>query len=265
MFFIPDKSWYPWHSGGPKGARLASPSCGYTNAKYTAGIKKMEAEAALPVIFNGLNAPENITYVQRQPNVVGGMCEDCLHVNYAAATRNREPAPIWNTEIDAALAAARTQQALDCVSPRPIRQRYARLRLRVADAGLQVAHRRRSMRIFTHRRAYRFRRRSCWYRPTLSAGPRQMSNSYAAAAEQYAREFRSCTIAGMSVGPCAAVVNPDSGKSVPLPFPRDRYRHTLVISGEGVVHELGDTGTISAEGPAPDRYLGPRGWDILFR
>jgi len=61
----------------------------------------------------------------------------------------------------------------------------------------------------------------------------------------YGREYRSCYIAGASVGPCAAAVNSVIGGSRPFPF--SGYTHTMVLQGAGIL----DGGTITANGPAP--------------
>ena len=74
----------------------------------------------------------------------------------------------------------------------------------------------------------------------------------------YGREFGACYIAGNFVGPCAAVVNPDSQLSHAFPYPQ--YTHTLVLSGGGVL----DGGTAAANGPAPPLSLAPSEAAIVF-
>jgi hypothetical protein len=81
----------------------------------------------------------------------------------------------------------------------------------------------------------------------------------------YAREFAHCAIDGNSVGPCAAIVNPDPNAAHDYPFPAGRYRHTLAISGTGIAQELGDTGKLVVTDNRPPSSIGARGWAIVFR
>ena len=69
----------------------------------------------------------------------------------------------------------------------------------------------------------------------------------------YGREYQECFLAHKYVGPCAAVVNPNNPQSgQPLNFPwSGKYKHTLVVSGQGVY----DGGTVSVSGPAPPAQM----------
>ncbi len=78
----------------------------------------------------------------------------------------------------------------------------------------------------------------------------------------FVRQYERCYVKGRAVGPCAAVVNPDTGTSHPFPPEfRERYHHTLVLRGAGVL----DGGTISTRGPAPPARLGAVEAAIVFR
>ena len=79
----------------------------------------------------------------------------------------------------------------------------------------------------------------------------------------YAREFAACYIKGQLVGACAAVVNPTSA-SAPLPSLSRTYAHTAAVSGLGVISEFGDTGAVSATGPAAPSSLAAGTAVILF-
>lgn len=74
----------------------------------------------------------------------------------------------------------------------------------------------------------------------------------------YVRQFARCYVAGSFVGACAAFVNPDDS---PHALPLHEYRHTLVLSGGGVL----DGGTVSTKGPPPPATLGPAEAVIVFR
>jgi hypothetical protein len=76
----------------------------------------------------------------------------------------------------------------------------------------------------------------------------------------YGRQWRACYIAGVAVGPCAAVVNESTNASEPFPWPT-LYHHTLALSGEDIVAG----GTVSAEGPSPAAEVAPLSGEIVFQ
>ena len=75
----------------------------------------------------------------------------------------------------------------------------------------------------------------------------------------YVRKYAACYIAGRSVGPCAAAVNPDSGSAHGVDL--QGYRRTLVLNGSGVF----DGGAIQTSGGAPPSTLGPLQAVIAFK
>jgi hypothetical protein len=75
----------------------------------------------------------------------------------------------------------------------------------------------------------------------------------------YAREYSACYLAGVPVGPCAALVNSDY--SAYHPFPYTKYHHTLVLSGGGIL----DGGMVSVSGSAPGAQVAPRTGEIAFQ
>lgn len=75
----------------------------------------------------------------------------------------------------------------------------------------------------------------------------------------YGREFAHCSVGGTSVGPCAAVVNPDASRSVGFPY--SKYHHTLTMNGSGV----SDGGTISTSGPPPPSSIPPGTGVVVFQ
>lgn len=74
----------------------------------------------------------------------------------------------------------------------------------------------------------------------------------------YGREYGSCYYKGVSVGPCAVAVNPDS---VSHPFPFSGYKHTLYLSGGGIL----DGGTASVTGAAPSSTIAAARAVIAFK
>jgi hypothetical protein len=76
----------------------------------------------------------------------------------------------------------------------------------------------------------------------------------------YGREYGACYVNGNNVGRCAAIVNPSLRTSYPYPYAA-KYRHTLVISGGGVL----DGGSISVLGSSPPSTVPPQGSLIVFQ
>jgi hypothetical protein len=75
----------------------------------------------------------------------------------------------------------------------------------------------------------------------------------------FAREYNACYIAGVAVGPCAAVVNTDFYYN--RPFPYSKYHHTLVVSGGGAL----DGGNVFVNGAAPPAALAPSTGVVVFQ
>jgi hypothetical protein len=88
----------------------------------------------------------------------------------------------------------------------------------------------------------------------------------------YVREFASCGYAGRSIGPCAALVNPSSTNSVPLPPLAQRYTHAIAFTGNNGAFtgrhgtpNYGDTGDVTFNANPVPGSLPPAGWAILVR
>jgi hypothetical protein len=75
----------------------------------------------------------------------------------------------------------------------------------------------------------------------------------------YVRSYRDCSIAGRSVGPCVAAVNPDAAASHNVDL--RAYRRTLVLNGSGVF----DGGTIQISNAPPPSSLAPLQAVIAFK
>lgn len=75
----------------------------------------------------------------------------------------------------------------------------------------------------------------------------------------YARRYKTCYVAGVVVGGCAAVVNPTSA-AVPYPFSATPFHHTMLLVGSGIY----DGATVSALGPAPSTTVAPYSGEVVF-
>jgi hypothetical protein len=87
----------------------------------------------------------------------------------------------------------------------------------------------------------------------------------------YVREFAACAYAGKPIGPCAAIVNPSSTATVPMPALQQSYGHHVRFTGNNGAFtgrygtpNYGDTGDLDFQTAAPGT-LPPAGWAILAR
>jgi len=92
------------------------------------------------------------------------------------------------------------------------------------------------------------------YKATINS-----SNDLLKTGGAYARRYKNCYVVGVSVGQCAAVVNPNA-TSVPFPFGWIHYQHTMLLTGSG----LYDGATVSNLGPAPATTVAPYSGEVAF-
>ena len=83
-------------------------------------------------------------------------------------------------------------------------------------------------------------------------------SSLEVSSDVYAREYAACYVRGSYIGPCAAVVNPDS--SSPHPLPLTGYHRAMTLNGGGVF----DGGTMALNGPVPSSLSSLTGL-VVFR
>ena len=75
----------------------------------------------------------------------------------------------------------------------------------------------------------------------------------------YVRRYKTCYVAGVVIGACAAAVNPTSA-GVPYPFAPTAFKHTMLLQGSGIY----DGATVSALGPAPATTIAPYSGEVVF-
>lgn len=249
-FFVDDANTMVGLSGLP---------CNYDPEAWLAAEKQLIASVDVPIVYNGLenNATRALNDV---PNVIGGMEEGC----YSGSVRfpkmwDRYWTQIENTEI----AMARDGKLFFCYGKD------------TTDASRSV-----DGRIYTYASfllTYTPDKSILWeYYSTASKFRVEPETKLVAlnpvvptpldisALQQpsgvYGREYQSCYLAGSPVGPCAAVVNPSRSQTHAYPY-GNKYEHTLVLSGGGIL----DEGTVSTQGPPPPQTLGPLEAVIVFR
>jgi hypothetical protein len=232
-----------------------SPSlpCNYSDSEWITGGEALDQAATLPVIANGLSgldgeSPSELIQELGTSNVLGGNMEGC----YASSTIPEDDGWLWtateNTELQVnALGKMFSCQGRDTEAASNTAARiyaYASFLLTynpsldvlwedyATTSGLQV---------FPEEQL-------------VALDPVVATPSSVSALEQtggaYGRIYNECFVAGQFVGACAVAVNPNTGESVPFPFPQ--FTHTLTLSGNGVL----DGGTLSTQGAAPPEYIG---------
>ena len=232
------------------------------------------AASGIPIIFNGLGlAPDDgrpsahALAALDGPGVVGGMYEMCLtapgdgvdqtraHKRVDAAWRS-----IQNSHLQTVASAKRffcfSESETDGASAAGIDERkyvYASFLLVYDPAFSVLQEGLRSSRL----RVPVFPETRIVALDPVVRGPQHVE-SLQRPAGAYAREYRRCFDAGKPIGACAAVVNPSSDRSVPLPV--HGYRAALSLSGGA----LPDGGTLTFRDPVPSA-LAPATGTVLVR
>jgi hypothetical protein len=228
--------------------------CDYSNSPWLKAETGMNQAPSLPIIFNGLSGlnGDGVSLsiaLLAGSNTIGGNYEGC----YDAEDQLKEDGWLWQDVENTELQVAAKNKIFECMlrSSKPAADEIdARV---YAYASFMLSYNPSTSVYWTF-----FKTASGLHvmpeselvalSPTLPApvsiaGLKQPGGTYA-------RQYQECYIAGVSVGACAAVVNPDTGTSHPFPF--SQYGHTLVLGGAGVL----DGGTISTDGPAPPSSVG---------
>ncbi|MDE2573116.1 MAG: hypothetical protein KGM44_11450 [bacterium] len=194
---------------------------GDADPSWLNGQAALAAAAVRPVFYNGGGAKAlNLAFLAK-PNVAGRMIENCA--SYPS---------YWAGNMDALLYTTETQRYAICLN-------YGRTGTnapadRIFDlASWYLTYDPKYSVIFNDLGA--FSDGTTTY-PEFAVAPTQPLTTARDAAIAtlrsstgiYVREFASCYQAGTSIGPCAALVNPDS-KPHPLPALHDRYARRLTL------------------------------------
>lgn len=236
--------------------------CHYSDAQWLRDFDGLNQASPLPVIVGGLNAskrprPSGVIDLLSSDKTLGENYEHC----YASDTQPKLTGAIWEATENTELAVARARKLFQCTA----RDNSAAVtsgdgRLYVYSSFLLTYDPRSSVIWEEYTTPSRFRvepETQLVALDPLTPLPSEISGLQLPGGT-YAREFGRCYISGRFVGPCAAVVNPDSSAHS---WSSRLYRHTLTLHGGGVL----DGGTISADGPPPPSQLPPASGTVVFR
>jgi hypothetical protein len=239
--------------------------CNYRNESWLSAEIGLNQAPSLPILFNGLsglngNDPSLSIRLLAGRNTIGGNYEGC----YNSGQDPKEDGWLWRDVENTELRVSERHKLFECM-------------LRSTTPAANAV----DVRIYAYASfllTYDPYTSIYWTYFETASGLHVMPETQLVAASPlrgapsvigalkwpggtFVRQYRHCYLKARDVGPCAAVVNPDTGTS--HPFPRalvKTYRHRLVLRGSGVL----DGGTISTDGSAPPVRLGPVEAAIVF-
>jgi hypothetical protein len=234
--------------------------CHYNAQDWLAAIIAMQRDLGWPIIYNALS---NFSDRSVSPSIalnataIGGMMEEC----YAPATSQpKSPFPHWVVTEETELQMAAAHKLFFCygndISPAAasIDNRlyvYASFLL-TYDLSSSVLWEYYEGPTYVHIMP---EAELVALQPSRSV---QSVKDLLAPSGVYTRAYGACYLAGRSVGPCVAAVNPDA---TPHALDLPGYHHTLALSGGGVLYG----GSVSVDGPAPPAQLSALSALIAFR
>lgn len=237
--------------------------CNYSDSAYLSATNSINTALGYRLLPNALSAggDKKISVVDPS-NVIGAMCEACfidpwgpnntdeaIHGSYWAAMENAEIGIINKHKLFYLYGRANGDPAAELA----IRKYFVASYLLTFDPAYVLVQ-------------------TSWYSPTyrfpvmpemslVPLQPRMTATSVSGYYKSglYVREYAACGYKGVSVGPCAAIVNP-TGATVTIPPLTLHYGHVLTLSGRDVLNG----GTLTTTG-YPISSLGPYSGTILFQ
>ncbi len=236
--------------------------CGYSDAGWLRALDSLNHASPIPVIINGLNAskrplPSALIGLLSSDKTLGLNYESC----YSSATQRKMTGTIWEAMENSELLVAAARKLFQCTARDGAAATASTDQRLFVYASFLLSYDPATSVIWEdYATPSKFRvepESELVALEPLGITPSDVSGLQVVGGT-YARRFRRCYIRGQFVGPCAAVVNPDSSKHA---FPYHEYNHTLVLHGGGVL----DGGTIAVNGPPPASQLGPVEAVLAFR
>jgi hypothetical protein len=241
-------------------------------AAWVRGMRRLIAALPRPAVISGLagysgNGPSaTAALVAESPNAWGAICDSCFFGGSAIPSNKfMWSGPVFRARLDGALRVTGAGKNVIVINS-VVLDTQARARA-LADIMLfYAADRTWFWQAPCGRRSHI---RVCpeaaltFYQPVAPYPSRSRDLEVKGGA--LVREFAACYAAGRPLGPCASVVNADPYSDQPLPRLQHEYAHTLRITGDSLCVCYGDSGSVSAEGPAPPERLPAASGYVLFR
>jgi len=259
-------------ASAPGGAAHSPYGARYSRARWQAGEAALARLSPTPVVFNGLHGydkheslPAIVEVVLAEPNAWGAMCDTCFYGTAGLPNPFLWTHPILDVRLNAILQVIGAGKNAVVINGN---QRDPSARSR-ALADIMLA--------YDPDRLWQWGS-ACGTVSMIHACPEAALTFYSPyrpypkstadlldKSGNYVREFRACYDAGRSVGPCAAVVNPDLLLPHFSPALHQTYRHRLVIQGTSLCTCYGDSGSLSEDGAALPPIVPPASGYVLFR
>jgi hypothetical protein len=240
--------------------------CRYSNNRWLRDEIGLNQTPPLPILFNGLNDlngddPSLSIRLLAGSNAIGGNYEGCYNDSWDP----KENGWLWRDVENTELRVGRRHKLFECML-RSTEPAADAIDVRIyAYASFLLTYDRFTSIYWTY-----FKTKSGLHvmpeTQLVAVSPIRRTPDVIGALKwpggTFVRQYRRCYLRGREVGPCAAVVNPDTGTSHPFPLElKEKYRHRLILRGAGVI----DGGMISTRGPAPPASIGAVQAVIVFR
>jgi hypothetical protein len=234
-----------------------APYCNFNESAYQAGMLSYLNSSSIPLIGNTLmpsssSAPSAGIHLFGSPSLIGGMLENIYGNSGSDSSHAKESGAIWQSEENSELAAANAKRLfvgyehVGGTDSTGIDQRnyvYASLLLSFSPSSTVLAEDG-----TVTNSGIEVNPEAMLVPGNPLVGEPSNISSLRKSGGAYVREYANCSYSGQPIGQCAAVVNSNASGNVAMPSLSQKYAHTAVISGAGVVSGI-DDGTVDLQGP----------------
>ena len=265
--------WQPYHVQGSNQEQNPKPYCNYSDANYLQKEVELENSAHIPLLLNALVVSDHrphpaiaTEYLPHSKNAIGAMLEYAYGSTINGPEREKESDDRWLSEENSELTMVRGQKIFFAYPHNGGSDAHALDIRGYQYASLLIGFDERYVAIAQDGPGTNS---GIGLNPEIglvAADPYISAPVDAATLQQaggaYVREFSKCTIWGKAIGGCAAIVNPDSSKSVDFPKLMHKYAHRIHITGSGVIPNI-DTGKLRLTTNVHQTSLPAEGWALL--